>query len=54
MDLKEIGWKGMNWITLAQDRDCCEQDNEPSAPTEIQGHSRLADEPLPVQKSSVP
>jgi hypothetical protein len=21
MDLKEIGWDGMNWIELAQDRD---------------------------------
>jgi hypothetical protein len=21
MDLREIGWRGMNWIDLAQDRD---------------------------------
>jgi hypothetical protein len=21
MDLREIGWDGMDWITLAQDRD---------------------------------
>jgi hypothetical protein len=34
MDLREIGWDGMNWIDLAQDRDqwrgSCEQGNEPS------------------------
>jgi hypothetical protein len=23
MDLKEIGWGGMDWINLAQDRDQC-------------------------------
>jgi hypothetical protein len=23
MDLREIGWKGMDWIDLAQDRDQC-------------------------------
>jgi hypothetical protein len=23
MDLKEIGWGGMNWAALAQDRDQC-------------------------------
>jgi hypothetical protein len=23
MDLREIGWDGMNWIDLAQDRDQC-------------------------------
>jgi hypothetical protein len=22
MDLREIGWGGMDWIVLAQDRDC--------------------------------
>jgi hypothetical protein len=33
MDLREIGWGGMDWIHLAQDRDQwrpCEHDNEPS------------------------
>ena len=33
IDLKEIGWKVMDWIDLAQDRDrragCCECGNEP-------------------------
>jgi len=32
MDLKEIVWEGVNWITLAQSREevagCCECDNE--------------------------
>jgi hypothetical protein len=23
MDIKEVGWKGMDWIDLAQDRDTC-------------------------------
>jgi hypothetical protein len=23
MDLQEVGWGGMDWITLAQDRDSC-------------------------------
>jgi hypothetical protein len=35
IDLKEIGWDGMHWIDLAQDRDqwresSCEHGNEPS------------------------
>jgi hypothetical protein len=32
MDLREIGWGGMDWIHLAQDRDQCsfEHGNEPS------------------------
>jgi hypothetical protein len=34
IDLREIGWDGMDWIDLAQDRDqfegSCEQGNEPS------------------------
>jgi hypothetical protein len=34
LDLREIGWGGMGWIDLAQDRDqwraCCEHGNEPS------------------------
>jgi hypothetical protein len=34
VDLREIGWGGMDWIDLAQDRDqwegSCEQGNEPS------------------------
>jgi hypothetical protein len=34
MDLREIGWLGMDWIGLAQDRvqveGCYESDNEPS------------------------
>jgi hypothetical protein len=29
MDLREIGWCGMDWIRLAQDRDSCEHGNEP-------------------------
>jgi hypothetical protein len=29
-DLREIGWDGMGWIDLAQDRDQCEHRNEPS------------------------
>jgi len=23
MDLQEVGWRGMDWIDLAQDRDRC-------------------------------
>ena len=23
MDIKEVGWEGMDWIDLAQDRDTC-------------------------------
>jgi hypothetical protein len=30
MDLREIGWDGMDWIDLAQDRGSCERGNEPS------------------------
>jgi hypothetical protein len=34
MDLREIGWDGMDWIDLAQDRlpeeSSCEHGNEPS------------------------
>jgi hypothetical protein len=34
IDLREIGWDGMDWIDLAQDRDQwrapCEHGNEPS------------------------
>jgi hypothetical protein len=34
IDLREIGWDGMDWIDLAQDRDkwraLCEQVDEPS------------------------
>jgi hypothetical protein len=29
MDLKEIGWDGMGWIDLTQDRGQCEHGNEP-------------------------
>jgi hypothetical protein len=29
MDLRELGWDGMDWIGLAQDREC-EHGNEPS------------------------
>jgi len=28
MDLREIGWKGVDWIHLAQNRDSCEHGNE--------------------------
>jgi hypothetical protein len=24
MDLREVGWEGMDWIDLAQDRDTCQ------------------------------
>jgi hypothetical protein len=31
MDLREIGWDGMDWIDLAQDREgSCEKGDEPS------------------------
>jgi hypothetical protein len=34
MDLREIGWGGIDWIDLAQEIEtvagCCEHDNEPS------------------------
>jgi hypothetical protein len=29
MDLREVGWDGMDWIDLAQDRDRCECGDEP-------------------------
>jgi hypothetical protein len=30
MDLRDIGWNGMDWIDLAQDMGSCEHGNEPS------------------------
>jgi len=30
MDLREIGWKGVDWMQLAQDRECS---NEPLGST---------------------
>jgi hypothetical protein len=31
IDLREIGWDGMDWFNLAQDREgSCEHGNEPS------------------------
>jgi hypothetical protein len=30
MNLRHIGWYGMDWIDLAQDRDQCEHGNEHS------------------------
>jgi hypothetical protein len=36
MDLREIGWGGMDWIDLAQDRD---HGNEPSGFRRILGNS---------------
>jgi hypothetical protein len=37
MDLREIGWEGMDWIHLAQDREpvvgSCEHVNEPLGST---------------------
>jgi hypothetical protein len=33
MDLREVGWDGVDWIDLAQDRDpwgSCEHGNEPA------------------------
>jgi hypothetical protein len=30
MELSEMGWEGVDWIHLAQDRDYCEHGNEPS------------------------
>jgi hypothetical protein len=29
MDLREIGWDGVDWIDLAQNKDQCEHGNEP-------------------------
>jgi hypothetical protein len=31
IDLREIGWKSVNWLHLVQDMDQCEYGNEPSA-----------------------
>jgi hypothetical protein len=28
VDLREIGWGGMDWIDLAQDKDPCEHGNK--------------------------
>jgi hypothetical protein len=33
MDLREIGWDGINWIDLAQDMGSCEHGNEPTGST---------------------
>ena len=33
MDLPEVGYGGMDWVDLAQDRDRCECGNEPSGST---------------------
>jgi hypothetical protein len=30
MNLRELGWVGMYWIDVTQDKDCCEHGNEPS------------------------
>jgi hypothetical protein len=30
IDLREIGWDGMDWLNLAPDRGSCEHGNEPS------------------------
>jgi hypothetical protein len=30
MDLREIGWDGIDWIELSQDRGSCEHGHEPS------------------------
>jgi hypothetical protein len=37
MDVREIGWDGMDWIDLAQDRDqgSCEHGNEPSGSIKV-------------------
>jgi hypothetical protein len=43
MDLRDIGWGGMNWIDLAQDRGpveaSCEHGNEPSGSIKCLGNS---------------
>jgi hypothetical protein len=41
MDLREIGWDGMDWIELAQDRDqgSCEHGNEPQGFRKMLGSS---------------
>jgi hypothetical protein len=42
MDLREIGWDGVDWIELAQDRDpvegSCEHDDETSGSLKIAGN----------------
>jgi hypothetical protein len=30
MNLRKIGWEGMDWVYLPQDRDQCVHENEPS------------------------
>jgi hypothetical protein len=42
MDLWEIGWGGMDWIELAQDRDQCEHGDEPSGSLKLFGISWMA------------
>jgi hypothetical protein len=41
LDLREIGWDGMDWIELAQDRDqwrgSCEHGDEPSGSLKLLG-----------------
>jgi hypothetical protein len=39
MDLREIGWDGMDWIELAQDRDqwTCGHGDEPSGSLKLLG-----------------
>jgi hypothetical protein len=41
MDLREIGWDGIDWIELAQDRDqlegSCEHGDEPSGSLKLLG-----------------
>jgi hypothetical protein len=32
MNFGEMGWGGVDWIDLAQDRDSCEHGNEASFP----------------------
>jgi hypothetical protein len=43
MDLREIGWDGMDWIELAKDRDqwraLCEHGDEPSVSLKLLGIS---------------
>jgi hypothetical protein len=40
MDIGEIGWEGVDWIHLAQDRTnvgCCERSNEPLGSVKYRG-----------------
>jgi hypothetical protein len=30
MNIREVGWEGVDWIHRAQDGGCCESGNEPS------------------------